>query len=89
MTCNDCIPEIIVGLPYVLSMVSMRSYVTALANKSEVSAIMALVSLIDNVVPLISTLLLTYIFNLTSVSFPGCFFVVIAAVNLIPVGLGL
>ena len=72
-----------------LTMVSMRSYITALADKSEVSAIMALVSLIDNAVPLISALILTEVFTLTSVSFPGCMFLVIAAVNLIPIGLGL
>ncbi len=82
-------PEIIVGLPSGLSMLSMKTYITALADKSEVAELMALIALMECVVPLGTGMLGSYVFSRTSVSFPGCFYIIVAAVNVVPIGLGL
>ncbi len=70
-------------------MLSMKTYITGLAGKSEVSALMALVALMESLVPLAFFMLGSYVFDQTSVSFPGCFYIIVASMNIIPIALGL
>lgn len=85
----SCFAELVVGLPFFVSLISIRAHITDLLELSKVPIVMALMAAIEKLVPVISGLISTAVWKFTSSSFPGCVYLIMSINYLIAVGLGL
>ena len=69
-------------------MVSIRAYVTDLLDVPEVPVVMALLSSIERIVPVISGVVGTLVYYATSETFKSCFFLIVTVNFVILMALG-
>jgi len=81
--------QFIIGLPFMVGLVGIRSHMSRLLAKSEVAIIFALTSACEKLVPILADLITMIIFNSSVTFFPGLVFAVMAAFMSISIGLGM
>ena len=79
-----CIPISSIGG---IASIGTRSYMVKIVGRDEIGKVMSFVSTLDQIVPVISSTMFTYIFKYTIETYPGTIFEVTALLTLIPINI--